>query len=500
MIPIIIAICYFGFFSIFFGLRAKRQAKAKLSEQGSSKTFFTAKGQLGWLAVMCSFVLAPLGGGHTTSLFESQASMGVAVAWWGILAGGVFVPVFMLWFGPMFRKLKVNTFPQALGKVFGPKIKIFNSSVAPAAWLGITVSELIGTSTAIYTLGGGRLSFAPWCIIIAAVLMLIYILLGGMLQASMMNIINAIMLIAGSYIAVVYIGFKYPGGYDAVADTYAAQGLANHTNIFALTPEVIINVAIPVLVLHILSVSSEHAMYQPMLAAKSSYDIRKGAYLGGIINTAACLPWVILGVTGTSIAAIAAQAPILSVPELALEMMPQVLIGVLMVALLCALLSTASGMILAISHVVTDDIVAPLADKKPGDKGYVGLSRIIIVIVTIAAVIPAIRGTMLITLFFWSFSLSMPIFVCYLIGMTWKINRKAAWINLLVTTGVNFWWTFACPSWAGMFTLPFWPVAITTCALGIILNLIMPGEPGLLKQIKMKEAAETPAGGSAPKQ
>lgn len=490
MVPVLIAILYFGFFSVLFGFLSRR--KAKLGNTGG-KTFFTASGQVGWFAVMCSFVLAPLGGGHTTSLYESQARMGVSVVWWGILAGGIFIPVFLYWFGPMFRKLKVQTFPQALGKVFGPKIKIFNSSVAPAAWLGIAMSELLGTATAVYALCGGRVSYAPGCILIAGGLMIIYILFGGMLQASYMNIVNAVMLIGGSFFAVWYVGHSLPGGYEGVAQAYAAAGESWKTNMFNFTPDLVFGVMIPVLVLHVLSVASEHAMYQPMLAAKSDDDIRKGAFLGGIINTAACLPWVILGVTATSIAAIAAKAPILSVPELALQVLPPVLIGVLMVALLCALLSTGSGMILAISHVVTDDIIVPLKGGKTSEKQYTLISRIVIVVVTLAATLPALKVTLLISLFFWCFSLSMPIFVNYLIGMCWKINRKAAWINLIVSTLVNFWWTFACPSWAGIFNFSFWPVAVTTLTLGIVLNLILPGEKGLLRQIKEQEAAEAAA-------
>ena len=489
MIPIIIAIVYFGFFSVLFGIRSKRQKAKAAAEAGTQKDkeFFTAKGRLGWFTVMCCFVLAPLGGGHTTSLYEQQASMGAAVVWWSILAGGVFVPVFLLWFGPMFRKLKVETFPQALGKIFGPKIKIFNSSVAPAAWLGIAISELLGTSTAIYALCGGRIAYAPHCILIATALMLIYILFGGMLQASMMNVINAIILIGGSYVAVVCVGLNLEDGYAGITESYTLQGLAEQTNFLNLTPEIIVNVALPVVILHVLSVASEQAMYQPMLAAKTNKDIRRGAFLGGMFNTAAAIPWVVLGVTGTSFAAIASQEAILSVPSLALMMLPQYMIGILMVALLCALLSTGSGMILAISHVVSDDVVGPLVNKKPGDKGYEGMSRIIIVVITLAAVVPAMKVDSLMTLFFWCFALSMPIFVNYLIGMVWKINRKAAWINLFATTAVNFWWTFACPDWAGLFTLPFWPVMVVTIGLGIILNLIMPGEPGLLKQLEMQE-------------
>jgi SSS family solute:Na+ symporter len=160
MIPILIAVAYFVFFGVIFGMQSRRQLT-------DSKDFFTASNRLGWFAVMCSFTLAPLGGGHTTSLIEQQAAMGVSVLWWGILAGGVYVPVFLLWFGPWFKRLKVDTFPQALGKVFGPKIKIVNTSLAPAGWLGIAIAEIVGISTVIYCLGGGKLPYTPHCVLIA---------------------------------------------------------------------------------------------------------------------------------------------------------------------------------------------------------------------------------------------------------------------------------------------------------------------------------------------
>ena len=378
MIPVLIAVIYFGFFSVLFGIMSRRKAKKLQDNNGS--TFFTASGQIGWIAVMCSFVLAPLGGGHTTSLYENQANIGVSAVWWGIMGGGVFVPVFLYWFGPMFRKLKVHTFPQALGKIFGPKIKIFNSSVAPAAWLGIAMSELLGTATAVYALCGGKVSYAPGCILIAGALMIIYILFGGMLQASYMNIINAVMLIVGSFAAVIYVGQALPGGYEGVAATYAADGAAWKTDMFNFSPQVVFGTIIPCVVLHVLSVSSEHAMYQPMLAAKSDDDIRCGAFLGGLINTAACIPWVILGVTGTSIAVIAAKAPILSVPELALQIMPPVLIGVLMVALLCALVfsrvitNPIAGLMRGIQRMAKGDFSARVRGRATGEMKQLALA------------------------------------------------------------------------------------------------------------------------------
>ncbi|SHJ25847.1 sodium:solute symporter family protein [Parasporobacterium paucivorans] len=484
MVPILIAIVYFVFFGVYFGMKSKKKLTG-------SKDFFTASNRLGWFAVMCSFTLAPLGGGHTTSLIEQQGFMGVSVLWWSILTGSVFVPIFMYWFGPWFRKLKVDTFPQALGKIFGPKIKIVNTCLAPAGWLGITMAEILGIATVIYTLTGGRLAYAPYCVLIAGALSAIYVLFGGMLQASYMNIINAVVLLGGGFLSIIYMGNTIPGGYASVSNFYESLGEGWRMNLFNFTPTVVFGIIIPVIVLNLFSVSSEHALYQPILAAKDEASIRKGAILGGLINSFASTPFVVLGITALAVPSVAAAIGPnvrLSVAELALQLMPPWLIGILMCSLLAALLSTSSGMILAIAHVVTDDIIKPIRGDKMSEKNHVRLSRWMVVIVTAAACLPALKVTILMGLFFWCFSLSLPIFINYLIGLLWKINRKAAWINLICSVLVNFWWTFATPSWCPpQFVLSFYPVFAVSVVLGIILNIALPGEKGMLRKIKDEE-------------
>ncbi|MDR1247120.1 MAG: hypothetical protein LBK57_08855 [Clostridiales Family XIII bacterium] len=488
MVPIIITIIYFVFFSLLFGMRSRK----KLDD---SKSFFTAAGQMSWLAVMCTFTLSPLGGGHTSSLWEASATiprgLGMGAAWWGIFSGGLMVPIFLLWFGPMFRRLKVQTFPQALGKIFGPKMKIWDSCVAPAGWLGITMSELLGISTAVYVLSGAAIPF-PVCVLIAGILNILYILFGGLLQASQMNIVNAIVLIVGSFFAVFWLGGSLPAGFQGIQEIFDGMGNSGYTNLFNFTPAVIWGQMVPCAILCVFSVSSEHVMYQPMLGAKSVKEIRKGALSGGIINAMACIPFVIMGVTAAALPAETGSDvnPFLALPNLVMHYLPSPVIGILMVALLCALLSTSSGLVMSISHVINDDLLRPVLKGKPDAKQQIWITRIICIIITAVAAIPALRVETILTLFFWCFSLSLPIFVNYLIGMWWKINRTAAWINLILSMVVNFWWTFAVPSWCPPdFTFSFYPVFVVTVVLGIVLNLVMPGEKGMLRQIKDAEMA-----------
>jgi len=483
MVAIIITVAYFLIMCIAFGTYTRR----KIS---SDKQFFTASKQLGWFAVMVSLSMAPLGGGHTAALWQQSGFVGVGAAWWGVAFGGLMVPIFLLWFGPMFIRLKVQTFPQAMGKIFGPRMKVWNSAIAPAGWMGILMSELFGAAMVIYTLSGGALS-VPMCVLISGLLNILYVWFAGMLQASYMNIVNAAFLIVGSFFAIFWLGSAIPGGYQGVADTFAAAGVADKVNMFAFTPAVLWGVLVPVVLLSIFSVSSEQKQYLPMLAARDIPSIKKGAVPGGLINAMSCIPFVILGVTASAMPeSVVGSDAMLAVPHLIIHFLPPVIVGILMVALLCALLSTGAGVILAMSHVISDDLIKPMSKKERTPKKQMWISRGICLIVTLMAAIPSLWVEVFMELFFWCFSLSLPIFVCYLIAMIWKVNRKAAWINLIISMIVNCWWTFATPAWCPPeFGLSFYPVFVVTFGLGIILAIVLPGEKSMLKQLREQEAA-----------
>ncbi len=140
---LIIAITYFLLLSVGTSLWLRKKVK-------SGSDFVTGGGTVAWPLVAAGFVLAPLGSGHTLSLWESSADMGAAVLWWAIMSGGIFVPLFLLWFGPWFRRLQVQTFPEGMGKIFGEKIGWMISAVFPAQLIGICIAEVSATAAALF--------------------------------------------------------------------------------------------------------------------------------------------------------------------------------------------------------------------------------------------------------------------------------------------------------------------------------------------------------------
>lgn len=488
---LIIAISYF----IILSLGTSFFLRKKVT---SGSDFVTGSNTLAWPLVTAGFVLAPLGAGHTLNLWQDSARMGASVLWWGMIAGGIFVPLFLLWFGPWFRRLNVATFPEGMGKIFGEKIGWLIAAVFPAQLIGICIAEVLATATAFYALSGGAIALKPYCILLAAGLTILYIIVAGLMQVAWMNLINAIMLILGSFAAVFAVGLwlKDRGGWESVSDYYASTGEAWKTIPWHFSPDVIFGVMIPCLILLVFMCSASQAQYQPMLLAKSESDIRRGVFFASFINSMVTYPWVILGLVGMSIPVIAAGGAMTSVPQLAIMALNPVMVGILMIALLSATLSTTSQLILASSHMIVHDIFKKAVNPNMSDKTFLLLTRVMIFVCALLVIIPALKLEGIMALLLWTFSFAIPVFIVYFIGMVWKVNRVAAWTTMLTGYAANFMCTFIPAAWwpealSDIFKLNVYPTTVITLIFAIGLNLILPGEPGYLRQLKNAEKSAT---------
>ena len=480
---LIIALGYFFILSVGTSYFLKGKVK-------SGSDFVTGGGKLAWPLVMAGFVLAPLGSGHTISLSEQSAAMGASVLWWGIISGGLFVPLFVLWFGPWFRRLNVQTFPEGMAKIFGEKIGWLISAVFPAQLIGICIAEITATAVAIWALGNNTIPFSPHCIIIAVVLTIIYIMAAGLMQAAWMNLFNAVMLIAGSFIAVFYTGswLSKNGGWEHVASVYANSNEAWKTSILNFSPDILFNVIFPCMILLVFMCSASQVQNQPMLLARSEADIRRGVFWASFINGMSTFPWVILALVGMAFPLFAAHGAKLSVSALALAALPQWVVGLLMISLLSATLSTTGGLILASSHIIVHDIFKRAIHPTMKDKTFLILTRVMILVCSAMVIVPALNLPYLFPIFMWTFSFAIPVFGVYLIGMMWKVNKTAAWITILAGYAADFLWTFASPHWLPSYlSLNVYPTTFATILVGVVLNLILPGEPGYLRQLKKAE-------------
>jgi SSS family solute:Na+ symporter len=492
--PLLIAVLYFVVLIALANYFLHSRVKTMFDFSMAGKT-------LPWTLVTLSLALIPHGSGHTMSLWESSVNLGAAVFWWPIIVGGAFIPIMMFWTGPWMRKLGVETIPEAMGLLYGDKMRFLHSSIQVATWTAIAMAETLATAGAIYGLSGGALEYNPWCISLAFFLIIGYIIFGGVLELVWISTINVIVMTVGQYLALFFLGTwlaANAGGWEGILSSYAKVDQLWKFDLFNFSPELLFHVVIPVAVLHICAGGVAQGMYIPLLSAKSDEDCRKGFWVCGLTNVITCFPWVVIALCGMAIPAFAAVGPKLIVMEVALKTMPQWVYALLMVSLLTSVLSTGSAIIMGNATVLVNDIFKKACYPNMSDETRLKLMRPTILLCGLLAVVPAFFAPILFPVFLWAFSFGIPLFMIMLFGLVWKTSKSAAWITIIVTYIVNFWWTFATPTWAsGPWALNMYPVTVCSIVLGTVLYAVLPGEPGLLKRLKSAEidpvSANSPA-------
>ena len=494
-----IALAYYVILLVVVGYICKKKIK-------TSSDFTKASGGLSWVMVTFGFVLIPLGAGHTISLWESAPGLGASVMWWGILTGGVFLPLMMLWFGPWVRRTGLNTIPEIMEKIFGPKYSRLWSGCVVATWTGIGAAEVTATGAAIYGLSGGTLPFFPWCILIALCLIVLYVYFGGMLQMVWLNVVNSIVMLIGSYLGMFLLTawlVANVGGWEGVKGVFDAMGQSHMLQNFHLSSGVWLGIIIPVVVLHCAAGAVAQNMNSPFFAAESETACRKGIFIGAGINALASIPWIVMALivvaapfvmAGIAAADVNKLAPI----QLALTALPKPIVALMMISLMAATLSTGGATIMANANVITNDIIKRAWKPNMSDNTKLRLTKIMILVSALMFAFPAFSNAVIFPVFLWCFSFGIPVFVVYFMGLRVKSSRAAAWITTLVTFAVNFWWTFWTPEWAtGVWAINMYPVTVVSIVLGVSLSLILPGRPGLLRkggQFAAKEEVKYAAG------
>jgi SSS family solute:Na+ symporter len=476
----IIAVAYFVIISVAVGVYTRRKVK-------NVSDFTKASQGMSWVMVVFAFTLIPLGAGHTLSLWESAPALGASVMWWGIITGGIFLPLMMLWFGPWVRQTGLNTIPEIMEKMFGKTFGRLNAAINIGTWTGIGAAETLATASAVYGLSGGGIPFV-WCTLIALVLIVIYVYFGGILQMAILNVVNAFVMIIGSYLGLFMLGgwlLANVNGWEGIKEIYESAGNLQMLQSFDLGNQGMwFQVIIPVAVLHCTAGAVAQNMNSPFFAAKTDEDCRKGVFIGTFFNCLASPPWIIMALIACTPAVIsiigdpgAKLAPI----QLALASLPTPIVGVMMISLLCATLSTGGATVMANANVLVNDILKNALNPKMTDETKMKLMKACILICALFFAIPAFLNAVIFPVFLWCFSFGIPVFVVYFMGLKIKISKSAAWVTVIVAYIINFWWTFWTPSWAtGPWELNMYPVTVVSIVLGVILTLVMPGGPPLL--------------------
>lgn len=281
---------------------------------------------------------------------------------------------------------------------------------------------------------------------VAAIIFVVYTSIGGLWAATLTDFVQ--MIIAGvGCVAAALIVINSSGGWDATTaminqtappeNFYSMMGDDGFTFILWLTLPLILYTFIG------------QDVYQRIFASKDSRTARNSCILAGII---------IIGVTvfptlmGMSARGMFPDLPDtgMAVPTLVLNAMPPIMAGLVLAAIMAAIMSTAAGILTAAtSHIINDvyrQIIHKGRDLDP--RRLLQLSRIWTLVIGALAIVFSFLVPQIVKLLLMSYTLyTSGVFIPVIGGFFWKkATREGALAALLTGTviavasisGVNF--------------------------------------------------------------
>lgn len=379
---------------------------------------------------------------------------GVASTWIGI--GNALLGSLLAWvvLGRRTRLMTQHLNSATMPEFFG---KRFDSKALKIGAAGIVFVFLIPYTASLYN-GLSRLFEMAfhidyvWCVVIMAVLTGIYVIAGGYFATAVNDFIQGIIMIGG-IAAVVVAVLGQNGGFlssleklSQVEDAAHPELSGSFVSFFSSEPLSLLFV----IVLTSLGTWGLPQMVQKFYAIKSEKDINKGTIIStvfAIIVAGGCYFMGGFGRLFSDSLQFAADGTIIGgydaiVPTM-LSNLDDLLIGIIVVLVLSASMSTLSSLVLTSSSTLTLDFIKGNIVKKMEEKKQVFTMRVFIVVFILISVVLAIVQykvgvTMIAQLMGVSWGALAGAFLApFLYGLYWKKTTKSAvWASFVFGCGI----------------------------------------------------------------
>ena len=374
---------------------------------------------------------------------------GVASTWIGL--GNAFLGSLLAWVvlgrrtRLMSQHLDSATMPEFFGKRFGSKglkigasVIVFIFLIPYTASLYNGLSRLFGMAFNIdYTV----------CIVLMAALTCVYVVAGGYMATAINDFIQGLIMLGGIVVVVLAV-LNENGGFMAAMDALARVEDASvtttpgaFTSFFGPKPLELMGVVI----LTSLGTWGLPQMVQKFYAIRSEKAIHKGAVISTLFAVVVAGGCYFLGGFGRLYAGrvdVAADGYDAIIPAM-LENLSPLLIGIVVILVLSASMSTLSSLVMASSSTLTLDLLKDNIVKDMDEKKQVLTMRgLIVVFIAISVVIAIVQHTSNITFIAqlmgvsWG-ALAGAFLAPFLYGLYWKrTTRAAVWVSFVFGAGV----------------------------------------------------------------
>jgi SSS family solute:Na+ symporter len=419
------------------GFAARRYIKTSLDY------FLSGRSLPAWITGL-AFISANLGALEILGMAANGAQFGTYTLhyyWIGAIPAMVFLGIVMM---PFYYGSKVRSVPEYLRMRYGKATHLFNA-------FSFAVATVLIAGVNLFALALVLKIFLGWPIIVgivvAAIIVLVYITLGG-LSSAIYNEVLQFFVILAALIPLTLVGLHDVGGWnglkEAVGDEQlfhtwegTAPGAADNPLAASWIP-IVFGLGF---VLSFGYWTTNFAEVQRALSAKSLGAARRtpliGAYPKALIPAVTIIPGLIALATIKGLGGSNEDLQYNNaIPLLMNEYLPNGMLGIALAGLLAAFMAGVAANISAFNTVVTYDLWQDYVKRDQSDEYYVRFGRIATVVgigvgILTALIASGYQNIMDYIQLLFSF-FNAPLFATFIIGMFWKRATPAGGITGII--------------------------------------------------------------------
>ena len=404
------------------GLYARTKVK-------NGSDYHLAGRRLGVLMMAGTLAATEIGGGSSVGVAaKAYGDWGLSAGWYVVAAGiGILLVSFV---APAMRKAMAVTVPEVIGRRYGKASEVITASLSSVASVALGAVQITATATIVSTLTNLPM---VWAILITGVGVVFYTWIGGMWSVTLTDFVQFFLIVGGFAIAVPF-ALHAAGGWTEVAANLP-EGQLGFTKIGWPT-------IIGLVVLYFMTFSTGQEAVQRYYSARSPRVAVLGSVLcGGLMSLYAFVP------AGLGLIALAVYPNIdanNALAEVSVGLLPPVIAGLLLSAVMSATLSSASGNMLAASSVAIRDLY-PKVGGRVSEQTELRASRVGVLVVGILATLISLWSQAIIPLLIFAFTMrSAGPFASFIVSLVLRrTSRLAGLVSIIVGTVTGVGWQVA---------------------------------------------------------
>lgn len=383
----------------------------------SAADFDSGGGKAGAAVVSGAIMGTLVGGSSTVGTAQLAYDYGFS-AWWFTLGGGIACAVLAFFYVAPLRRYENMTIVGIVAKEYGATTGMITSLLSSIGTFINILSQLI-SATAVLAIIVPDLD-VKYSLLIAAVLMALYVIFGGVLGAGMVGVVKLILL----YISVIAGGVIVLVLSHGITPLYQQLDHASYFNLFARGIGTDGGAGLSL----ILGVLSTQSYAQAIMAGKSDRTARKGALISACMIPPIGFGGILIGMY-MRIHYPSLSSAKMAFPQFVIDHMPPMLAGIVLATLLIAVIGTGAGLSLGISTIINNDIVKKITKKLDDSVKSLYFSRILLFVILALACLLCMCpiGDTILNFSFMSMGLRGAVMMgplCCALWMPGKVARK----------------------------------------------------------------------------